>query len=81
MSYHQVARFPAEEAAIDQYFSLVRDACKSSKNFYVRAVLPRWLQSLVGATLAKRYMQLSEVTVSEVLQTLTTNKELIGVLG
>jgi hypothetical protein len=67
--------------AIDKYFALVREAYTASRTYYVRSLLPRWLHRLVGAAMARRYMALSEVTVTDVLTGLTTNKDLIGILG
>ncbi|WP_075343947.1 phytoene desaturase family protein [Tenacibaculum agarivorans] len=72
--------FPEEAIAIDNYISLVFEAVKRSKNYYISKSLPPFLDRLVGGFLRKPFYKYSDKTTDEVLRSLTKNEKLIKVL-
>lgn len=74
-------RFPGEEAAIDKYIETVYKATSSNRKFFQERALPTILSKLVGGLLTKKYYEWSDKTTSEVLDKITDNKELKGVLA
>ena len=72
--------FPAEEAAIDQYFSLVKEVQRASRNFFMEKALPPLAAKITGGKLRKKMLEYSRKTTYEVLRELTDNEELIAVL-
>ena len=74
-------RFPGEESAIDEYIKAVDSATGSNKKFFQERALPTILSKLVGGFLTKNYYKWSDRTTKDVLDSLTDNKELKGVLA
>lgn len=75
------ASFPAETAAIDRYFELVRAATRAGGRFYAEKVLPRWLAGLAGGWMRRGFLALASRTTRSVLEELTRNQRLIAVLS
>ena len=74
-------RFPGEEAAIDEYIKTVYAATGTNRKFFQERALPSILSKLIGGRLTKKYYEWSDKTTSEVLDGITDNKELKGVLA
>jgi all-trans-retinol 13,14-reductase len=74
-------RFPGEEDAIDQYIKTVYAATGTNRKFFQERALPSILSKLIGGRLTKKYYEWSDKTTSEVLDGITDNKELKGVLA
>ncbi|HAP68729.1 MAG TPA: FAD-dependent oxidoreductase [Flavobacteriales bacterium] len=74
-------RFPVEEAAIDEYIKTVYAATGTNRKFFQERALPSILSKLIGGRLTKKYYEWSDKTTSEVLDGITDNKELKGVLA
>ncbi len=72
--------FPGEEAAIDEYFNLIFKAANAALLFFMEKTFPAWVSKLIGNLMGYWFHQYSDRTTLEVLQSLTKNKELIGVL-
>jgi len=74
-------RFPGEQAAIDEYIKAVDSATGSNKKFFQERALPTILSKLVSGFLTKNYYKWSDRTTKDVLDSLTDNEELKGVLA
>jgi len=72
--------FPSESRAIDNYISAVRAANRFAGLYYAEKVVPAPVAALAGSLLRAPYLHWARRTTLEVLRTLTTNRELIGVL-
>ena len=75
-----VSRFPAEESAIDQYFDAVRSAVSSSLQFNAAKTLPGPVAAVAGPLMRRNFLRWSDRTTREVLEELTDDQRLIGVL-
>ena len=75
-----VARFPAEEAAIDAYFEAVRSAVSSSLQYNTAKTLPGPVAAVAGPVMRRSFLRWSDRTTREVLEELTDDQRLIGVL-
>ena len=73
--------FPSESAAIDRYLSAVHAANRWSGLYFAEKALPAPLASLAGGLMRAPYLRWARRTTREVLQDLTANRELIGVLA
>ena len=71
--------FPGEEVAIDAYVDLIYSTQKSMRLFMAEKILPNWASFFLGNFLRKKGLTGNKTTL-EVLQSLTKNKKLIGVL-
>lgn len=69
-----------DHASIDAYFQLLQDVENVGVTFYIEKVLPQFLSNILGDSLRKKVLKFSDKTTLEVLQTITTNEKLIGVL-
>lgn len=76
-----VARFPAEEAAIDQYLSLVDRVAKAMPRLAMLRGLPSWAATVAGPLIEWRMPRELGQTTWEVLSSLTSNRDLIAVLS
>lgn len=74
-------RFPGEEMAIDRYFQLIKDALSTSLAFHAEKAMPGAVAMLAGPFMRRKFLQYSDRTVREVLEELTQNQKLIGVLS
>ena len=72
--------FPTEEEAITKYLKLIREANKCTKLFYASKALPQPFNTLLNVLSRRKFYKYSDPTVLEVLQTLSSNEKLIGVL-
>jgi len=72
--------FPGEEAAIDAYFDLLKQAAQASGTHFLEKMLPPWLAAIVGPQLTAQFDAIAAKTTLEVLEDLTTNPKLIAVL-
>jgi all-trans-retinol 13,14-reductase len=73
-------RFPSEAAAIDRYFALVHEAVGTVHDFFATKALPRLLGSVLRPMAKRRFHRFSDRTTRGVLEELTANPTLIGVL-
>jgi phytoene dehydrogenase-like protein len=69
-------RFPGDTAAIDGYFALIKQAVASSFSFYQGRVLPEEF----AVSLPQEFLGFAGRTTRAVLESLTHNQRLIGVL-
>ncbi|MDF2152286.1 NAD(P)/FAD-dependent oxidoreductase [Vibrio sp. CAU 1672] len=74
--------FPEEQDrdSIDQYFSLLDETRNLGSGFYIEKTLPPLLTNLFGDFLRRSTLKFSDLTTLEVLQGITDNPKLIGVL-
>jgi all-trans-retinol 13,14-reductase len=72
--------FPSDTRAIDRYISAVRACNRLSGLYYAEKAVPAPVAALVGGLMRLPYMRWARRTALEVLQSFTTNRELIGVL-
>ncbi len=74
--------FPAEEDghSIDMYFTLLDSVNNLGIGYYIEKVLPAFLAKMLGNFLRKDVLRVSDQTTLEVLQSITDNEKLIGVL-
>ncbi|MGB7983098.1 MAG: NAD(P)/FAD-dependent oxidoreductase [Candidatus Nanopelagicales bacterium] len=75
-----VSRFPAQEAAIDGYFEAVRSATSGSLQFNAVKTLPGPVAAVAGPLMRRDFLRWSDRTTREVLEELTDDQRLIGVL-
>ena len=74
--------FPDEKEAIDKFIRLSNDAMDFVKIFIALRLLPLSLQRFAWKYLVpSRYVKVAACTASELLPTLTTNKQLISLLS
>jgi len=75
-------RFPSEKdsASIDAYFKLLHEVENIGIGYYAEKALPPFLSKLIGPLLRRKLLSFSDKTTLEVLQSITDNKELIGLL-
>ncbi len=69
-----------DQRAIDQYLDLVQQANKASTNFFTEKAMPPAMSSVVGRKMRKPFLQFASQTTRDVLEELTSNERLIGVL-
>jgi all-trans-retinol 13,14-reductase len=72
--------FPGEEDAIEQYFSLVKRVSGSMRDFFAGKAMPRAMASIYNSVRKLRVPRECFMTTRDVLESLTQNQELIGVL-
>ncbi len=72
--------FPNERDAIDEYLERVRSVTRKSQLFFGEKALPKPLSMLFGALMRRPLLKEARRTTREVLEELTDNQELIGVL-
>ncbi len=72
--------FPKETRAIDRYLAAVRSCNRMSALYYAEKAIPGPLASAIGGLMRAPYMRWAKHTTLEVLEGLTRNRELIGVL-
>ncbi len=73
--------FPQNTRAIDQYLAAVQSARKASKAYFAEKAIPRPLAWLFGPLLRRGFLRWTDCTTAEVLDRLTTNRELKGLLA
>lgn len=72
--------FPAEAPAIDRYVDLISEVSKLTPRFFAGQALPRRLGVLYNKLRTRLFPDYFFKTTREVLESLTSNEELIGVL-
>src|SRR5208283_4208962 len=72
--------FPRETRAIDRYIAAVQGCNRASGLYYAEKAIPAPAAALVGGLMRFPYMRWARRTTREVLEDLTSNRELIGVL-
>jgi all-trans-retinol 13,14-reductase len=72
--------FPGEMRAIDAYLKAVRACNRASALYYAEKGVPGAVAALVGRLMRAPFLKWARRTTREVLEGLTRNRELIGVL-
>ena len=74
--------FPEEKdhVSIDAYFARIEEVQHLGISYFAEKVIPPFLANLLGSWLRKKVMKVSDQTTLSVLQELTSNEKLIGVL-
>ena len=72
--------FPGENRAIDRYIAAVQACNRVSGLYYAEKAVPAPVAALAGSLMRMPYMRWAKHTTREVLESLTSNRELIGVL-
>jgi all-trans-retinol 13,14-reductase len=75
-----LASFPGEARAIDVYLAAVHSSVKASRLYFAEKAIPRMVARLAGSMMRAPFLRWSSRTTAEVLDEITTNRELIGVL-
>lgn len=73
-------RFPAESKTIDRYIAAVQASNRASRLYYAEKAIPAPLAKLAGGLMRAPYMRWTSQTTRDVLESMTGNRELIGVL-
>jgi all-trans-retinol 13,14-reductase len=73
--------FPRDARAIDKYIGAVRAANRLSGLYYAEKAIPAPAAAIAGSLLRAPYLRWARRTTLDVLQSLTSNRELIGVLS
>ena len=71
---------PHDQKSIDEYVDSIFKAAKSSRALFTRRAIPGWLNKLFGGYIAREAKEFYSKTTLEILNSITENKELIGVL-
>jgi all-trans-retinol 13,14-reductase len=74
-------RFPSETRAICTYFDLVARVVASAQYFFMEKALPAPLAAVAGPFLRRRFLRYARRTTREVLESLTHDRLLIGILA
>ena len=79
---HLQQSFPQarDREAIERYVELVRSANAASRGFFAEKAVPRLVAGLLGGRMRKPFLQYARRTTRAVLEELTDNPKLIGVL-
>jgi len=72
--------FPREGRSIDKYIAAVRAANRLSGLYYAEKVIPASASAVAGVLLRAPFLRWARRTTREVLESITSNRELIGVL-
>lgn len=72
--------FPNETQAIDRYLERVEQASRRGQLFFAEKVVPSVIARMLGGLMRRPLLKDARVTTREVLESLTQNQELIGVL-
>jgi all-trans-retinol 13,14-reductase len=72
--------FPGEARAIERYLSAVRAVDRLASLYYAEKAMPAPAAALAGSLLRALYLRWARRTTLDVLESLTSNRELIGVL-
>lgn len=71
---------PADQRAIDEYLTLIRQAQQGSRELFMSKALPGFVTRLAGNYLTRKAQPFLRRTTREVMSEITGNQELIGVL-
>lgn len=72
--------FPGEARAIDQYLASVQASNRASNLYYTEKAVPGPIAAVAGGLMRGPHLKWARRTTREVLESLTRNQELIGVL-
>jgi all-trans-retinol 13,14-reductase len=72
--------FPGEARAIDGYLKAVRDCNRASGFYYAEKAVPGPVAALAGGLMRRPLLRWARRTTREILESLTRNRELMGVL-
>lgn len=72
--------FPKEARAIDRYVAVVQSAARYTSFYFTEKAIPRFLSMLMGGILRMPFLRRARRTTADVLNGLTDNPELKGVL-
>ncbi|HEY1767701.1 MAG TPA: NAD(P)/FAD-dependent oxidoreductase [Terracidiphilus sp.] len=72
--------FPGEARAIDAYLGAVRACNRRSSFYYAEKAVPAPISAVAGGLMRAPFLKWARRTTREVLESLTRNQELIGVL-
>ncbi|MCO4794814.1 MAG: NAD(P)/FAD-dependent oxidoreductase [Bacteriovoracaceae bacterium] len=75
-----IQRFPEEEEAIKKYISLVRQINRDLSFFFLDRIVPKFVGTLLRKLTKNKFRQYSQLTVHEVLESLTSNELLKAIL-
>lgn len=70
----------ADQQAIDDYIQLTFDVAKASGSFFASRAIPKVSRFLFGGLMRRRLNKIASKTTREVLESITKNEKLIGVL-
>lgn len=71
---------PADQASIDQYVELMYEVQRASTFFFMEKVLPKFASNILGGFMRNKMLKYARQSSLSVMQQLTNNQELIGVL-
>lgn len=71
---------PADHRAIEQYLDLIKQAGEASSLYFAEKALPPLVARVAGGQMRKNYLRFASQTTREVLDELTDNAQLSGVL-
>jgi all-trans-retinol 13,14-reductase len=72
--------FPKETRAIDRYIAAVQACNRASGLYFAEKAIPAPVAALVGSLMRVPYMRWAKRATREVLESLTSNRDLMGVL-
>lgn len=72
--------FPSEGRAIDKYIAAVQSSNRAAGLYYAEKAVPALISRIAGGLMRAPFLRWAKRTTGEVLQDLTSNRELIGVL-
>ena len=72
--------FPSDKDAIDRYLEAVGTTTKKATLFFAEKAVPPFVSTLFGGAMRRPVMKEATRTTREVLEEITSNQELIGVL-
>src|SRR5579863_3129833 len=72
--------FPNEVGAIDKYIAAVQSSNRASGLYYAEKAVPELVARIAGGLMRWPFLRWAKRTTAEVLNDLTGNQELIGVL-
>jgi all-trans-retinol 13,14-reductase len=75
------AAFPEEKEAIAKYIQMVREAAKAAKPHFMMRILPEWVERVAAPVMYRRGREWWDRTTADVLNELTDNKRLKGLLA
>ncbi len=73
-------KFPKEKDNIIKYLELVKKVSKKDFFFLSKIAKPRWLVKLLSPCINKKFFEMTQKTVLEVLNEITDNQDLIAAL-
>jgi len=72
--------FPREGSAIDRYVAAVQACNRLSTLYYAEKAIPAAAATIAGSLMRAPYLRWARRTTREVLESITINRELMGVL-